>query len=95
LQKDRYRSEIDDLKESLEMEVEKSVRLQVQRDQANEGRKHLEDQLASLQQTLDQVSFTGRWTTASPQVRPVMHDVIGLLMNFPSFDNCILGAGKL
>lgn len=42
------------------MEVEKSVRLQVQRDQANEGRKHLEDQLASLQQTLDQVSFTGR-----------------------------------
>ena len=45
-----------DMKNLLEKEQEKTLRLELERAQAEEGRLHVERQLAALQETLDQVS---------------------------------------
>ena len=45
-----------DMKNLLEKEQEKTLRLELEKTQAEEGRLHVERQLAALQETLDQVS---------------------------------------
>ena len=44
-----------DMKNLLEKEQEKTLRLELEKTQAEEGRLHVERQLAALQETLDQV----------------------------------------